>query len=54
VLVDTQALTGNTPNAQSAVTAMTGKAKGTYEYQAVLRNEAGETKTAKITVTVRS
>ncbi|MBB6634461.1 fibronectin type III domain-containing protein [Cohnella thailandensis] len=54
VLVDTQALTANTPNAQSAVTAFTGKAKGTYEYQAVLRNEAGETKTAKIKVTVRS
>lgn len=53
VLVDTQTLQARTPGAQSAVTAISGKAPGTYEYEAVLRNPAGETRTAKIVVMVR-
>ncbi|WP_151734941.1 GDSL-type esterase/lipase family protein [Paenibacillus tengchongensis] len=53
VLVDSQSLEARTPGAQSAVTAISGKAKGTYEYVAVLRNAAGETRTAKMVVTVR-
>ncbi|UQZ36908.1 hypothetical protein C2I18_27260 [Paenibacillus sp. PK3_47] len=53
VLVDTQALQARTPGAQSAVTSISGKAAGTYEYEAVLRNHAGETKSQKMVVTVR-
>ncbi|MNN84426.1 hypothetical protein D3C81_2015860 [compost metagenome] len=53
ILVDTQTLQAHTPSAQSAVTAISGKAQGTYEYEAVLRNSAGETRTAKMIVTVR-
>lgn len=52
VLVDTQTLQAHTPDAQSAVTAISGKTPGTYEYEAVLRNAAGETRSAKMTVTV--
>ncbi|WP_379139763.1 hypothetical protein [Paenibacillus sp. sgz500992] len=53
VLVDTQPLQAHTPGAQSAVTALSGKVPGTYEYEAVLRNPAGETRTAKMIVTVQ-
>jgi hypothetical protein len=53
VLVDTQPLQAHTPGAQSAVTALSGKVPGTYEYEAVLRNMAGETRTAKMIVTVQ-
>lgn len=53
VLVDTQTLQARTPGAQSAITAISGKAPGAYEYEAVLRNPAGETRTAKMKVTVR-
>jgi hypothetical protein len=53
VLVDTQALQAHTPGAQSAVTAISGKAPGTYEYEVILRNPAGETRTEKMIVTVR-
>jgi large repetitive protein len=52
ILVDTQELLAHTPNAQTALTAITGLTQGTYEYEAVLSNQAGETKTAKMTVTV--
>lgn len=52
-LVDTQSLQARTPGAQSAVTAISGKAAGTYEYEAVLSNAAGETRTVKMTVKVR-
>ncbi|WP_054940624.1 GDSL-type esterase/lipase family protein [Paenibacillus ihuae] len=53
ILVDTQTLQAHTPDAQSAVTAISGKAPGTYEYEAVLSNSAGETRTAKMVITVR-
>ncbi|WNS45229.1 GDSL-type esterase/lipase family protein [Paenibacillus sp. MMS20-IR301] len=52
-LVDTQALQARTPGAQSAVTNISGKAPGMYEYEGVLRNAAGETKSVKMIVTVR-
>lgn len=52
-LVDTQTLQVHTPGAQSAVTVISGKVPGTYEYEAVLRNMAGETRTAKMIVTVQ-
>ncbi|WP_416295851.1 GDSL-type esterase/lipase family protein [Paenibacillus illinoisensis] len=52
-LIDTQSLQSNTPNAQSAVTAITGRAPGIYEYEAVLRNSSGETRSSKLNVTVR-
>ena len=41
-LIDTQSLQSNTPNAQSAVTALTGRTPGIYEYEAVLRNSSGK------------
>ncbi|MEK8213956.1 rhamnogalacturonan lyase family protein [Paenibacillus sp. FSL L8-0463] len=53
VLVDTQPLQAHTPGAQSAVTAISGKVPGSYEYEVVLRNTAGETRTAKMIVTVQ-
>ncbi|TYP78887.1 OmpL47-type beta-barrel domain-containing protein [Paenibacillus methanolicus] len=51
-LIDSTALAAATPGAQSAVTAMNGKAPGVYEYEAVLVNAAGTTSSAKITVQV--
>lgn len=53
VLVDTQSLQVHTPGAQSAVTAISGKAPGIYKYEAVLRNAAGDTRTEELTVTVQ-
>ncbi|OWA37531.1 hypothetical protein B9G55_05620 [Saccharibacillus sp. O16] len=53
-LIDTQLLSAHTPNAQSAVTPITDRAPGNYEYEAVLRNAAGETRTSKLTVTVNA
>ncbi|MNE68213.1 hypothetical protein D3C80_1638640 [compost metagenome] len=52
-LVDTQVLQSRSPGAQSAVTAISGKAAGTYEYEAVLSNAGGETRTVKMIVTVK-
>lgn len=52
VLVDTQTLEVHTPDAQSAVTVISGKTPGTYEYEAVLLNAAGESRSVKMTVTV--
>jgi large repetitive protein len=52
-LVDTQQLEARTPGAQSAVTAIAGRSPGVYEYEAILSNQAGETRTAKLQVTVR-
>ncbi|GAA3408242.1 sugar-binding protein [Paenibacillus hodogayensis] len=40
-LVDTQTLAALTPNAQTAVTAITGNPPGDYEYRAELINDAG-------------
>lgn len=53
VLVDTQALTGTGPGAQSASTAFTGKAAGTYRYRVELANAAGTTSSNEITVKVK-
>ncbi|MEK8130018.1 glycosyl hydrolase family 28-related protein [Paenibacillus filicis] len=52
VLIDTQALTSRTPSAQSAVTAITGKSVGTYEYRAELVNEAGSASSSIMKVRV--
>ncbi|WP_187433972.1 DUF4962 domain-containing protein [Paenibacillus methanolicus] len=51
-LIDTQSLTANSPNAQSASTPITGKAAGTYRYKAELINAAGVTESQEMTVTV--
>lgn len=51
-LIDTQLLQKTTPNAQSAVTYMKGKAPGTYTYQGELINAAGASFSTWITVQV--
>ncbi|KGE17064.1 heparin/heparin-sulfate lyase HepB [Paenibacillus wynnii] len=43
VLIDTQKLTDSSPNAQSAKTAVSGKANGTYTYTCELTNSFGTT-----------
>ncbi|MNI67177.1 hypothetical protein D3C73_1227950 [compost metagenome] len=53
VLIDTQSLQLHTPNVQSAVTAISGRSSGSYEYEAVLRNPSGETRSYPLQVTVR-
>ncbi|MGO4109881.1 OmpL47-type beta-barrel domain-containing protein [Paenibacillus sp. YAF4_2] len=52
-LVDTQSLTTGTPNAQSAITSLTGREPGEYEYEAVLVNAAGESKSEKMKIMVK-
>ncbi|RTE02375.1 OmpL47-type beta-barrel domain-containing protein [Paenibacillus whitsoniae] len=52
VLIDTKSLTAATPGAQSAATAIAGKAVGVYEYRCELVNAAGVTSSEKLTVTV--
>lgn len=52
VLIDSQTLQAHTPNAQTAVTSVSGREPGTYEYEAVLRNPSGESRTEKMTVKV--
>ncbi|OCT11360.1 hypothetical protein A8709_06715 [Paenibacillus pectinilyticus] len=52
VLIYSQDLTVNTPNAQSAVAILTGKAKGTYEYRGELVNYAGATSSDPMIVKV--
>lgn len=51
-LVDTQSLNVSTPGSQQAITKISGKAPGVYEYKAVLKNAAGETSTQIIKVEV--
>lgn len=51
-LIDTQALTERTPSAQSAVTNITNRGLGHYEYRAELVNDAGVTSSDKLVVTV--
>jgi hypothetical protein len=53
VLIDSQPLTARTPQAQTAVTTLTGRAKGTHTYRAELQNAAGFTSTQSITVQVK-
>ncbi|WP_261808135.1 OmpL47-type beta-barrel domain-containing protein [Paenibacillus sp. N3.4] len=51
-LIETKSLQAVTPNAQSAVSTITGKAIGTYEYRADLVNAGGVTSSDKLTVKV--
>ncbi|MDQ0060495.1 hypothetical protein J2T14_002667 [Paenibacillus harenae] len=53
VLIDTKPMTEATPNAQEALTNISGRAPGVYEYRAVLINAAGETSSETITITVK-
>lgn len=53
VLIDTQTLTANTPNAQSTFTAITNRSAGVYEYRAELLNEQGISESATMKVTVK-
>lgn len=53
VLVDSQPLTGKTPDPQSAVTAITGKKNGVYHYVAELSNVHGTTRSEGIIVNVQ-
>ncbi|MDI4645024.1 heparinase II/III domain-containing protein [Cohnella hashimotonis] len=53
VLIDSQQLADDTPNAQVAVTSLAGKPPGVYAYRCVLENAAGSTSSEVITVTVR-
>jgi uncharacterized membrane protein YgdD (TMEM256/DUF423 family) len=52
VLIDTKSLIEATPQAQQAITTISGKAPGVYEYRAVLVNAAGETSSETIDITV--
>ncbi|TCM91046.1 fibronectin type 3 domain-containing protein [Paenibacillus sp. BK033] len=52
-LIDTQTLTAQTPNAQTAATTITGRAKGTYEYRVELINDTGSTESSVMKVTVK-
>lgn len=51
-LIDTQSLTAATPRAQSAVTSVSGRAPGVYEYRCELVNAAGATFSDTMTVRV--
>lgn len=51
-LIDSQPLAAASPQAQSAVTTLQGRAPGTYQYYAELINDAGTTRSDPITVTV--
>ncbi|WP_318152606.1 chitinase N-terminal domain-containing protein [Paenibacillus terricola] len=53
VLIDTQTLAVRTPDAQTAVTSISGRAPGTYVYRAELANASGVTSSAEITVKVK-
>jgi GH43 family beta-xylosidase len=52
VLIDTQILTNHTPSVQSAVTTITNRGSGMYQYRAELANEAGVTSSDKLIVSV--
>ncbi len=52
VLIDTQKLIAASPSAQSSITAITGKANGTYTYVAELTNDKGTTRSDVLTVQV--
>ncbi|MBD7969145.1 DUF5689 domain-containing protein [Paenibacillus gallinarum] len=52
-LIDTQSLSVQTPNTQRAVSAITNRSEGTYEYYAELSNESGNTVTDKVIVVVK-
>ena len=50
VLIDSQDLNAASPNAQKAVTAISGKAAGTYEYYCELVNAVGITSSSVMTI----
>jgi hypothetical protein len=52
-LVDTQALVAATPGAQHAETLVSGLAPGRHEFQSVLVNHAGETRSDVVVVKIR-
>ncbi|MEK0317919.1 Ig-like domain-containing protein [Cohnella sp. 56] len=52
-LIDTQSLANASPAAQSAVTAISGRADGTYRYRAELINGSGKTTSETLVVTVK-
>ncbi|MCM3749045.1 Ig-like domain-containing protein [Paenibacillus pasadenensis] len=52
VLIETKALTANSPSAQQAVKSLTGRAKGVYEYRIELVNAAGTTSSDVLKVNV--
>lgn len=54
VLIDTQSLTANTPDAQTAFTMITGRTEGTYEYVVELSNDYGVTASQSMQVKVKS
>jgi hypothetical protein len=51
-LIDSQPLASRTPDAQTAETAISGKAPGVYEYTAELENGSGITRSSALIVTV--
>ncbi|MDF2836517.1 MAG: hypothetical protein K0Q63_2157, partial [Paenibacillus sp.] len=52
VLIDTQTLTDDSPNRQTAATFVQGKQNGAYRYRAELTNSFGTTTSRELTVTV--
>nr|WP_312876179.1 Ig-like domain-containing protein [Paenibacillus frigoriresistens] len=52
ILIDTKTLNAASPNAQSAVSTIAGRAIGVYEYRSELVNAGGVTSSDKITVKV--
>ncbi|WP_256252923.1 carbohydrate binding domain-containing protein [Paenibacillus sp. UNC496MF] len=52
VLIDTQTLAGQTPQAQSATTPIAGRPAGIYEYRCEIENDAGTTSSEVMVVTV--
>ncbi|WP_051251469.1 fibronectin type III domain-containing protein [Paenibacillus harenae] len=53
VLIDTRTLAADTPKAQTAVSSVTGRSAGTYEYRAELENESGVTESVIMKVSVK-
>ncbi|MNP77939.1 hypothetical protein D3C76_1754590 [compost metagenome] len=53
ILIDTQTLTADTPNAQTASTSITNRSPGVYEYRAELLNDQGVNESAIMKVTVK-
>jgi hypothetical protein len=52
-LIETLSLTGQNPNAQKAVSMITGRKPGIYEYKGVLRNTAGQTASEVLRIFVK-